>query len=184
MGTSTGSGLLKKSAMLTAIFAMMLGVLMVAPQTSDAQPGSGLIFATDAKCIASDTVQGDPAAASMGVGNVYEGSDGSRHLITTGGPSCKFNCAMGFDINCDGVRGDYCPPGLNLSRVSDVGKCIASFANQDGAAAAAAAGTGGGIADVGALAHTGNESNALAFMGAGLLSAGATLLGLRRRVRD
>jgi len=183
MGTVT-----KRALMLAAVLSMMLTVIMVAPATSDAQQGSDQFFGTDAKCIASDTVQGDPAAATMGVGNVYEGTDGSRHLITTGGPACSFNCAHGFDINCDGIRGDFCDAGLDLSRVSDVGICLASMGMEAPASvpasAPAAAKVGTETVSVGELAHTGNESAALAIAGAGLLSAGAFALGVRREVRD
>jgi len=178
--------------MLAAGLSMILVVVMAAPATSDAQLGSDTIFGTDVVCIGGATVQGDPAAASMSVGNVYEGTDGSRHLITTGAPLCSFNCADGFDANCDGVRGDYCPPGLDLSRVSDVGTCLAAL---DAAAAAAADAPSAKIADASsaapaaatsgaALAHTGNEAAALAVIGGSMLAAGTMVLGLRRKLQD
>ena len=48
------------------------------------------------------------------------------------------------------------------------------------AAPAAAAGTGGGDAGA-ALAHTGSESAAIAYVGAGLVAFGAVALGSRRK---
>lgn len=169
------------AAALTVGLALLLSVLMVSPSTAEAQPGSGVIFGTDTACIESDTVQGDEAAVSMGVGNVYEGTDGSRHIIVTGHASCSFNCAMGFDANCDGVRGDYCRAGLDLSRVIDVGTCLAEMAAADAPAAAEAAPA---ATTESGLAYTGAESTALAVLGAGMLSAGAFVLGVRRKLRD
>lgn len=174
----------RMAVVLAAGFALMLSVLMVSPSSAEAQPGSGIIFGTDTACIESDQVQNDPAAASMGVGNVYEGTDGSRHIIVTGPTDCSFNCGMGFDINCDGVYGDHCAAGLNLNRVSDVGVCLAAMAAAEADSVPAipveAAGTGGGDA----LAHTGSETKVIAYLGTGLLSFGALALGARRKLRD
>ena len=179
MRTASARAVLQSTLLILTGLAMILAALVASPSTAEAQPGSGLIFATVVTCIESDTVQDDPAAATMRVGNVYEGNDGTRHLITTGAPLCSFNCAMGFDLNCDGIRGDYCPAGLNLHTVAGVAACLASLepATQPLAVEPIAV-------EVGELAYTGSETHTLGLLGLGLLSAGAFMMGARRKVRN
>ena len=44
--------------------------------------------------------------------------------IVTGGTFCSFNCFDGYDANCDGKLGDFCPVEYDLSKVTDVGLCL------------------------------------------------------------
>jgi len=72
-------------------------------------------------CIEDDRVQEN--AAGMAVGDRFF-SDNVQWEIVTGGSFCSFNCAGGYDANCDGKLGDFCPVEYDLSRVADVGLCL------------------------------------------------------------
>jgi hypothetical protein len=124
-------------------------------------------------------VQTDAAAASLRVGNTFRGSDGVRYLVVTGEASCSFNCDMGADANCDNVLGDYCPVELDLSKVRDVGVCLAALTPAP--VPAAAPPTAQPSADAG-LAHTGSETM-LADAGLGFIALGAAASAAATRRR-
>lgn len=80
--------------------------------------------ATTPVCIETDLVQAQNP--SLKTSNIFRDND-TVYLIISSGPTCEFNCYNGWDINCDGKLGDFCPSGLNLNLVGDVGKCLASI---------------------------------------------------------
>lgn len=131
-------------------------------------------------CIESALVQTHPNAAKLSVGSRFlGGADAIEYEIITGGSFCSFNCLNGFDINCDGVIGDFCPIELDLRKVADVGTCLALTAPAEQPAAALFTPVS---APAGGLAHTGTELTLVA--GAfTLIAAGAasTALATRRR---
>lgn len=84
-----------------------------------------------AVCIESNFVQNDPAAADGRVGTTFtSSSDGHEYIIHNGKPTCSFNCSNGFDINCDGKLGDFCPVELDPDTVKGAGKCLALMASK------------------------------------------------------
>lgn len=149
--------------------------------------GSGGVGAGTPACIESSTVQDDPAAAGLQVGNSFTGKDGVRYLIHTGGPTCKFNCESGFDINCDGKIGDICPGDFDRYKVEDARTCLsllAAAANPSVPAIAAAAAPAPAQAiavPVSGLAHTGAETE-IASAALIMMACGAAALGARRRI--
>ena len=144
-------------------------------------------------CIESELVQRSSTAAGLSVGGTFH-EGGVRYLIATGAPTCQFHCADGFDTNCDGKLGDYCPTGLDLRTVRDVGLCLASLAPapQSGVARVASVPANSAtnvfavqlpIAPAGPqIAHTGAESAMLAYVGTSLIAFGSFVLGIRRRL--
>lgn len=72
-------------------------------------------------CIEDDRVQENAQGKLLGERFF---SDGVEYEIVTGGTFCSFNCAGGFDANCDGKLGDYCPVEYDLSKVTGVGLCL------------------------------------------------------------
>lgn len=79
-------------------------------------------------CIEDPRVLGNEALQSLSPGSTFTGSDGLEYLIHTGAPTCQFNCAGGFDANCDGTFGDYCSSEIDTSTVGGVKACIESLA--------------------------------------------------------
>lgn len=148
--------------------------------------GGALITSAGAPvCIESQFVM--DYAGDGQVGTQFE-AGGQRYLIHYGPPTCKVNCEDGFDFNCDGKLGDYCPVELDLNTVAGVKACIDAMATPEVVVEAVdvvhevdaypvgAAGGGGG------LAHTGSTSSVLVFAGAGLVAFGALSMGVRRKL--
>ena len=76
-------------------------------------------------CIESDVVQGDPAATLLSVGDVFPGPGESEYVIVSGDQNnCSFACLDGWDTNCDGRIGDFCPAEYNRSTVFGVWQCL------------------------------------------------------------
>ena len=102
---------------------------------------------------------------------------------STGAPTCTFNCLDGFDINCDGKIGDFCPVELDRELVDNVQAC--RDANAPVVQTVAAVAAVPAVIDLGGstLAHTGAESDVLGMIGAGMLSIGALALASARRAK-
>ena len=99
------------------------GVLHV-PDVVPAATNTGLPYATQI-CVEDDLVQKHAQGLSVGARFFH---DSVEYEIVTGGTFCSFNCAGGYDINCDGKLGDFCAIELDLSKVSDVATCLDSSA--------------------------------------------------------
>jgi hypothetical protein len=151
-------------------------------------PASGIPI-----CIESTFVQTDPAAGDLGVGDRFTGSDNITYLIATGAPSCTLNCVDGFDINCDGILGDFCPVELDLNRVAAVAECLATLAPAEPETVVTGTGTSPNtpasvprpipIARPSALALTG-AGPSLTPLGLVLIAIGATATAVGTRRRD
>lgn len=104
---------------LTALF-MLAGLAMTTASDADAQStNNGTV------CIESNFVQNHPKAATMAVGSQITTANGANsYLIITGGPTCTFNCVGGFDIDCDGKLGDFCPVEFDRNSVRGAGQCL------------------------------------------------------------
>ena len=137
-------------------------------------------------CIESALVQSDPAAASLGVGNNFTGTDDNVfYRIISGAPTCSFNCLDGFDANCDGKLGDVCPVELNLSSVKGAKACLelhaaASNPSVPALPVAAPVAPAPAAIPVPGLATTGTDTDSLLRAGLALIAAGTTALGIRR----
>lgn len=92
----------------------------LAEKAAEAAKNNPLILGTQI-CIEDERVQEN--AQGLKVGNRFL-SDGVSYEIVTGGSYCSFNCENGYDVNCDGKLGDFCPAEYDLSKVTDVGLCL------------------------------------------------------------
>lgn len=81
-------------------------------------------------CINSAMVQNDPALAALSLGVPYRDSAGTSRILISG-QECNFDCADGFDINCDGKIGDFCDSSFDLDTVHGVGQCLAQLGLDD-----------------------------------------------------
>gem|GEM_PF-4170870 len=141
---------------------------------------------TTPACVETARVQNDAAAADLGVGDSFHGSDDNvRYHIVSDAPGCNFNCTDGFDANCDGQLGDACPVEFDVSRVQGVAQCLAFFDTAPPVAAAPAAPVqsasvqSASASSGGELAHTGGETDPLRDLGLAVLGLGASVLALR-----
>lgn len=88
------------------------------PNSSTTSPRS----ATPA-CINSALVQGRADLQDKRVGFEFFDADNKARVITTG-PSCKFFCQDGLDMNCDDQLFDTCPANLDANLVSGAKSCL------------------------------------------------------------
>jgi|GEM_PF-2498574 len=72
-------------------------------------------------CINSALAQDNGFGLSVG-GNFT--ADGVTYVVTTG-EVCGFDCVKGWDMNCDGKFGDFCPSEFDRKNVFDAGRCMA-----------------------------------------------------------
>lgn len=84
---------------------------------------SARVMTVVATCITSPVVQNDDSLGALTVGTVFTDSAGIARVLVTG-EDCNFDCDMGFDINCDGIRGDFCPTEYDRKTVAGAGKCL------------------------------------------------------------
>lgn len=124
-------------------------------------------------CIESDMIQTLENAAHMRVNGELTADAYVTYFIQSGA-GCTFNCEMGFDVNCDGKLGDYCPVEIDRDSVTGAGECIAlSLVETDPASPP--------IVDMPTtLAHTGSETS-IAMTGFWLVGTGATVMTVVRR---
>lgn len=94
---------------------------VVLVQAEFAHDDHGVARSVTPVCVETQLVQDNAAGQSVGA---QFGIDGRDYLITTGG-NCSFNCVQGWDINCDGKLGDFCPSEYDLTKVGEVGLCMA-----------------------------------------------------------
>lgn len=83
-------------------------------------------------CIEDDLVQDNAEVRLGGVGTMFDGPGGARYVITAG-DGCNFGCLDGFDANCDGRIGDYCPIEHDRTTVLGVLECLELMNGADSA---------------------------------------------------
>lgn len=150
---------------------------------NDVSSGAVPLIGQTALCIEDDYVQATAQGAR--VGSVVTGPAG-RVVIATGAPSCTFNCLDGFDLNCDGTIGDFCPVELDRTLVENVQPCL-DAANPPATPEPAPAAAAPLAIPVGSvpLAHTGSETDLLSLIGVTMLgSGGLALVAARRRAAN
>lgn len=126
-------------------------------------------------CIEDSMLQGDAAFADLRINSEIQ-NDASTAYFIQSGAGCTFDCADGFDANCDGKFGDYCRVEIDRKSVAGAGQCIAE-------AGPAVQPLPPVLVEVPTtLAHTGAETSVIAFIGLGLTAFGATAMGARRRL--
>lgn len=148
---------------------------------NDIVAGDRPFLGQTALCIENDLVQAN--AQGQRVGNVFTGPP-DRILIATGAPSCSYNCLDGFDVNCDGKIGDFCPVELDREAVADVQPCLDALNPAPPEEQSVPVEPVAIVIGSGSLAHTGADTDALAHLGTALLGAGAVALGAARRGRE
>lgn len=89
-------------------------------------PTSAVVKTVVATCITSPLVQNDASLGALSVGTPFTDSFGVERILVTG-EDCNFGCAGGFDMNCDGIRGDFCPSEFDRNTVAGAGKCLAAL---------------------------------------------------------
>lgn len=94
-------------------------------------PTSAIVTTVLATCINSPIVQNDGSLGALRVGSTFTDSASVGRVLVTG-QDCDFACNMGFDMNCDGINGDFCPSEFDRNTVAGAGKCIeALYGDQD-----------------------------------------------------
>lgn len=117
--SSTRRGAAQSIALLLTALFMLAGLMMTTTSDAEAQSVDGTI------CIESRLVQNHPDADSLAAGSQITSKYNKKsYLIITGGPTCTFNCVNGFDINCDGKLGDFCPVEFDRNTVRGAGQCL------------------------------------------------------------
>ena len=96
-----------------------------------------------------------------------------------------FNCVDGFDANCDGELGDFCPTELNLNVLSDVAKCRTLLEQEQPPSSttqppSSTTGATEGDETEASLAYTGSAPT-LAVIGFALIVAGGNICAISRR---
>ena len=90
---------------------------------SEEEPGK--IVVAVPVCIEHTMVQDDADAVNLGVGDGFYGDDGDLYRIVAGDANgCSFGCVDGWDANCDGRLGDFCPAEYNRFTVFGVWQCM------------------------------------------------------------
>lgn len=59
----------------------------------------------------------------IGVGSEFY-RDATADFYIIGGVGCLINCHDGFDFNCDGKLGDYCPANIDRHSVKGAAACL------------------------------------------------------------
>lgn len=152
--------------------------------------GAGAWISATAFCIESDAVQSNPNLQNNHGGDLFPLSPNHLGLISTGPPTCAYNCVDGFDLNCDGKLGDYCPTELDRNLVKNVVPCLEAahptLANAPASVPAVVQAPAAiAVAVKSELAHTGSETTPLAVLATASVGLGAALLGAaHNRRRD
>lgn len=123
---TTSHSAIRPLRLVLAVMAMVVGVMAFSAPAAQAQGGEPMFFPS--ACIESTHVLDDPAAQGEGVGATFINSvTGWEYFINSGGPTCSINCMNGWDFNCDGKIGDFCPVEFNRDRVSGAAACLAAL---------------------------------------------------------
>lgn len=86
------------------------------------QPAASVVEQATPICINDEKVLNDPLLQDSALGQRYFDSGVLYVLIS--GDACGFDCVSGFDVNCDGELGDYCPSETPRTTVSGVKECL------------------------------------------------------------
>lgn len=85
---------------------------------------SAVVRSTGTVCINSTIVQSNPDIQSLSVGDTYTDGTGNQLLLISG-ETCGYDCNDGFDMNCDGILGDFCASNRGRTTVAGAGECTA-----------------------------------------------------------